>query len=422
MNVLWVTNGALPETNALTAKDLPQGGSWLVNMARALSQDRGMSLSIAFPVENATIPRRIEGRSVVYYPFQREATSRARRTHLAAATLRTVMLESNPDLVHIFGTESNLADEAIAVSRSLNIKTIVSIQGLVSYIAEHYFAGIPASVVERRTFRDRLRCDSLNQQRDKFVRRGALEQDLLRRADYVVGRTEWDHACLRLVSPGCQYRVCNETLRESFYASQWTLGEHECFRLFVSQGYYPLKGLHWLLRALPSVIERFPQTTVHVSGPDPLRGTASFSSLRMSSYARYLAELIERLALSDHVTFLGPLDEDGIRRELLSSHAFILPSSIENSSNSLGEALLLGVPSIASFVGGTPDFVEHGRDGFLYQADAFYMLSHYICRIFSDDVLATRLSQAARAKALQIYDAEANASRLRGIYREVANA
>jgi len=221
MNVLWVTNGALPETNALTAKDLPQGGSWLVNMARALSQEKGMSLSIAFSADNATIPRRIQGRSVVYYPFQREATSRARRTHLAAVTLRTAMLESNPDLVHIFGTESNLADEAIAVSRSLGIKTIVSIQGLVSYIAEHYFAGVLASVVERRTFRDRLRRDSLNQQRDKFVRRGLLEEDLLRRADYVVGRTEWDHACHRLVSPDCQYRVCNETLRESFYASQW---------------------------------------------------------------------------------------------------------------------------------------------------------------------------------------------------------
>ena len=63
-------------------------------------------------------------------------------------------------------------------------------------------------------------------------------------------------------------------------------------------------------------------------------------------------------------------------------------STIENSPNSVGEAMLLGCPVVSSCVGGVPDMLEHGREGFLYQASVPYMLAWYVKRVFGDDELA----------------------------------
>ena len=56
--------------------------------------------------------------------------------------------------------------------------------------------------------------------------------------------------------------------------------------------------------------------------------------------------------------------------EYLKAHVYILPSTIENSSNSLSEAMLLGVPSVASYVGGTPDLLRTSTGGLFISHDA----------------------------------------------------
>ena len=91
------------------------------------------------------------------------------------------------------------------------------------------------------------------------------------------------------------------------------------------------------------------------------------------------------------VFFTGPLDEEKICQRYLRSHVFVCPSSIENSPNSLGEAMILGVPCIASYVGGIPDMLKDREEGLLYQHNAPYMLAHHICEIFEDKMLACRL-------------------------------
>ena len=58
-------------------------------------------------------------------------------------------------------------------------------------------------------------------------------------------------------------------------------------------------------------------------------------------------------------------------------------SSIENSSNSVHEAVLVGCPVVASYVGGTDSFLSVGKNGYLYQHDAEYMLAYYIQKIFA---------------------------------------
>ena len=130
----------------------------------------------------------------------------------------------------------------------------------------------------------------------------------------------------------------------------------------------------------------------------------------------YLQKLIKKHSLSDKITFLGALNETQMRDRLLKSNVFLLCSSIENSSNSLGEAMILGVPCVSSDVGGIKSLINHNSEGFIYPFDEPYMIPYYIDKIFSDTGLANTLSKNARAHALITHSKENNCERLKEIY------
>ena len=96
---------------------------------------------------------------------------------------------------------------------------------------------------------------------------------------------------------------------------------------------------------------------------------------------------------------------------------FICPSSIENSPNSLGEAQLLGVPTIASYVGGVPDMINHGKTGLLYRFEEIEMLAECIRRIFTDTTLAMNLSENGIKAAKKRHHQKENLNRMIEIYQ-----
>ena len=143
--------------------------------------------------------------------------------------------------------------------------------------------------------------------------------------------------------------------------------------------------------------------------------------LLMTYYGKYIKKMIKKLNLERNVVFTGPLDEKKMCQRYLKSHVFVCPSSIENSPNSLGEAMILGVPSVASYVGGIPDMLKDKEEGFLYQHDSPYMLAQYFCEIFENQDLALKFSKNARERALKTHDRDENTRRLIEIYNEIVS-
>ena len=111
-----------------------------------------------------------------------------------------------------------------------------------------------------------------------------------------------------------------------------------------------------------------------------------------------------------------------MKRQYLSAHVALNPSSIENSSNAICEAMILGTPVVASFVGGTPDMVQDGVSGLLYPFDAPYLLADAVRQVFSSDELAAQLSSEAHKSAAARHDREQNLKGLLAIYRDLAAA
>ncbi len=324
-----------------------------------------------------------------------------------------------PDVIHVWGTEyaHTLSMVNAAQNAGLVDRLVVSIQGLCSVYAGHYAEGLPESVQKTVTFRDLIRWDNIRQQQKTFGRRGRLEIAALKKVRHVIGRTAWDQACTHQVQPDAAYHFCNETLRGMFYEGQWNYQSCKKHRIFASSCVYPVKGFHYLLKALAEVVRDYPDATLAVPG----RNYMTVSPLRRNGYQKYLADLTRHYGLEDKIEFLGSLDGEGMKRAYLEANVFVLPSTIENSPNSLGEAMLLGLPCVAADVGGVTTMMTHQKEGFVYPSSAPYLLAHHIGQVFALEEQAAAMGQAARAHARKTHDPQTNLQNLLEIYREIAN-
>jgi glycosyltransferase involved in cell wall biosynthesis len=250
--------------------------------------------------------------------------------------------------------------------------------------------------------------DNLFLAKRKFEKRGKSEKLLFRKITSVIGRTDWDHSHAKSLNPAINYFFCNESLRESFYSSsKWDVSNKNNFTIFLSQAGYPLKGLHKVIDALPLLVKKYRTLKVKVAGNfDIFKNKGLFTKLRIPGYGAYVNTLISKHHLEEHIEFIGVLNEKEMVQQYLSCHVFVCPSSIENSPNSVGEAQLLGVPTIASYVGGCPNMIEHGKSGLLYRFEEVEMLAYHIDRIFTDNKLCEHLSVNAINEASKRHDRE----------------
>ena len=281
------------------------------------------------------------------------------------------------------------------------------------------YSNLPIHAIYGNTLRNIIRKDNVNGLKKRFKDRGKREIEALKNTNHVIGRTTWDKACSNLINPEAKYHFCNETLREAFYKREWDINDCEKHSIFLSQGQYPIKGFHYVLEAMPLILKKFPEAKIYISGRDITKSDSLKDKLLMTYYGKYIKKLIKKFGLGNRIVFTGPLDEEKMLQRYLNSHVFVCPSSIENSPNSLGEAMLLGVPCVASYVGGIPDMLKDKEEGFLYQHDAPYMLAHYICEIFENKDLAMRFSKNAREHALKTHDRDENTRKLIEIYGEI---
>lgn len=419
MRILWVTNIVLPDiARKLNLGAVYSIGGWMVGMWNAMKKQKDVELAISFPLYETTDLTIGEVDGARVYGFAQSQRICLHYEESVERQLRQAMDDFQPDIVHIFGTEYM---HALAAVRAFGRpeRTVIGIQGMVSVYAKHFMAGVPDWVQRGRTFRDIAKGDNLIHQRQSFYERARFEIEAIEKVDHVIGRTDWDKACTEQINRQAHYHFCNETLRESFYEHRWELSQCEKHSIFVSQGSYPIKGFHYLLQAMPAILKEYPDAHVYVAGGDITKQDSWKDKLRQSSYGKYICQLIHDNGLQGHVTFTGFLDEQAMCERYYRSHVFVSPSSIENSPNSVGEAMLLGMPVVSSDVGGVKNMMTHGEEGFVYQEDAPYMLAHYVNRIFADDDLAQRLGAAAHVHAAKTHDRTVNGNRLFEIYQDI---
>ena len=415
MRVVWLCNVPLPQVSKELNQTVTPYGGWLVSVADELLKNNNQLL-ICFPMyTDVDVKGNID--NLFYYGYKANSHKQYQYNSNLDMKLQNCLINFSPEVIHVWGTEYPQSLSMVnAAFRAGYESTIVSIQGICTTYSEHYFNGVPEIVKKRFTLRDILRRDNLSIQYKKFCKQAEYELLTLKRAKHFIGRTEWDFACISQYATQGKYYFCNETLRSIFYQREWEYCRCEKYSIFVSQSSYPIKGFHLIVKALPEILRCFPNTNLYTTGLDP----RDLPWYKLTSYQKYLVELIKELKLDDYVHFCGILDENQMCERYLKSNVFVSASSIENSPNSVGEAMLLGMPIVASYVGGTMDMLKDKEEGYLYQADAIYMLAYYIKSVFNNPEKSIEIGKKARKHALQTHNIEKNMSDLIRIYEEVA--
>ncbi len=434
MRVLWICNIMLPVVAEYLGLEASNKEGWLTGLSNIIlknQKENDIELGVCFPVleDLAEFEKVLEasgtGAKVHAFGFYENVHRAEVYEERTEERLGEIIERFRPDVVHCFGTEY---PHTLAAVKAFNDKerTLIGIQGLCSIYAKYFRADLPDYVWRRITFRDRIKQDDLRRQHEKYVQRGVYEIEAVQRTGHITGRTSWDKKYTREWNPEVKYHFMNETLRSNFYEGYWKEEDCNRYSIFLSQGDYPIKGLHYMLRAMPDILQKYPKAEIYVAGNSIIKSAAESGiegvkgKLKLESYGKYILQLMKETGTFHKVHFLGRLDAEQMKQQYLKSHVFVCPSSIENSPNSVGEAMLLGVPTVCANVGGIADIFTDQMDGLLYPAGDVKRLAEAVKIMFAGGDRVKGYRESARQHAKSTHNAQRNYERLIEIYMEIA--
>ena len=404
MRVLWITNLPLHSMKKNDfEKSIITTQSWLTALKDEMINKAEIELGIATIMENPQSYKVQEG-NIVHYAIKSSLKSRLH--YPMPKTIKkewTKIIEDfNPDIIHYHGTEFSHGLTLHEIYP--NIPSVLSIQGLTTIIERHYYANIsPYELLKRKTLYN-LIFGGIPQKKKEFLKRGIYEREFIQSVKNVVGRTDWDKSFVKSLNPKVNYFHCEEAMRSDFFRVKWDIKEIKRYTIFTPASYNPIKGFHFLLEAVAILREKYPKIKLRVMGPNITKSSTIKEKLLQTDYALYLRDIIKKHDLGSNIEFLGPLSSNQIAREMKSSHTVVVPSAIENGCNVLAEAMLIGVPSVASSAGGMTTTLKHDMQGYSYNYTEIEMLAYYVSKIWSNDSIALRFSEAARKSSVDRYN------------------
>jgi glycosyltransferase involved in cell wall biosynthesis len=153
---------------------------------------------------------------------------------------------------------------------------------------------------------------------------------------------------------------------------------------------------------LPKIAAALPQVRFRVVGDGPLR------------------ETLEEMAVSHapNLEIVGPRYGEELSSEIASANAVVFPSvCFENAPLSILESFMHGKPVIASDIGGIPELVAHGKNGFLCPPGDASIMAREIVKVLESDSLRVELGRGALASFDAFYNAAAYSRNLADTYR-----
>lgn len=294
--------------------------------------------------------------------------------------------EYQPDIIHVFGCEWPFG----LIANKTEIPLVIHIQGS---IVPYYNALYPPKYNGYTLFKSAGL--NLKKQIHNFLQiyrdcsRMNMERKIWKSVQYYMGRTEWDYALTKVMNPEAQYFHVEEALRPIFVSTSnvWKYKNTEKIRIVSTGCSTYWKGIDVMLKTAHVLKDMGVDFEWNVAGS-------------MSDYIRKTVEKKEKLSFSKcGIDIMGFVGAEQLMELLTNSTMMVHTAYIENSPNSICEAQCLGVPIIATYVGGIPTLIHDGVDGELVQANDPWQLAYRIVSLSKDSEKMQRLSENARMTA-----------------------
>ncbi len=175
------------------------------------------------------------------------------------------------------------------------------------------------------------------------------------------------------------------------------------FIVLATRRFEPKNGMEYLVKSIPDTNE-----------------DVFFILLGDGSHQQELRQWIESRGLSHRVHMPGSVPNDEIIKYYQNSDISVLPSLKEAISISGLESMSCGTPVIGTDVGGIPELIDHGEDGWLVEPRSSKEIAEAIEHLRASPQLLDRMSKNARKKVVQTYSWDAIGERTIEIYQSVA--
>lgn len=386
------------------------GGGWIASLEQIVWGNKNIELGVAFNFPDNEF--KYENDSVTYYPIKAEKRSfisklfRKDNDENRVTRYKHIIDDFNPDLIHIFGSENKFG----LICKHTDIPVIIHMQGCTPPICNALFPTDMQQLhfIFKKGLSLRMRFMGLRSKK-VFRKRAEMEIETIQSCKYFMGRTEWDKSLIDLFNPNATYFHCEEALRDSFINSnkcwKYSNGKKKTIISVISRPWY--KGCDLILKTA-ALLKRFTDIDFEwkVYGIPETKFYESVYGIK---------------AKDVNVRPMGTASKEELVDALCSSSCYVHPSYIDNSPNSICEAQILGVPVLATNVGGISSIVNNGIDGILFPANAPYTTASLIKRVTRDKYLAETLSYNSIKKATERHNPSIIGNRLIEIYETIIN-
>ncbi|MFH8120407.1 MAG: glycosyltransferase family 4 protein [Candidatus Aenigmatarchaeota archaeon] len=195
------------------------------------------------------------------------------------------------------------------------------------------------------------------------------------------------------------------------------LGLEDSFTILFVGRIAPAKGLEFLIHAIKE-LKHLPLKALIV-GPFRYMFGENQKTGEISNYAKMLLELVDKLDLKEKIIFTGAIPRNDLPKYYSVADLFVLPSVYEAMPIVLLEAMACGKPLIGSNVGGIPELVKDGYNGFIFKPGDYKDLSNKIRVIFEDKDLRRNFGMRSRELAEKEFSWKIIAKKIYETYNEV---
>ena len=168
-----------------------------------------------------------------------------------------------------------------------------------------------------------------------------------------------------------------------------------------------MKNILGLIKAFALIVRQFPHAHLRIAGTPE------------AAYLDACKQQVEAYGLRDKVHFLGNISINEVQIELAKANCLLVPSFQENAPLTIAEAMAVGVPIVASNVGGIPEIIEDGKTGLLIDPGDIKSLSDAVSKILSDETLARSMGHAAKEAARKRFTVSLACEKTVQAYREI---
>lgn len=389
--ILWLSNCTFSE------EKIKATGTWIIAMGEALIKTGEVELyNISYGNTKTIIRNDCQGINQWIIPNVK-TNSKGLPPQYIIDFIKGVEQEVNPDVIHIWGTESYWG--MLSATNVFSKPVLLEIQGILSTCVSVFYGGLSNSelmgcvglkeiILPQRLFYFR---------KQEFIKRSRIEKFIISNSPRIAVQSDWVKAHIKLENENAILFNAGILLRKEFYVAEpWKRSKNNEVIIFTSSsGSNMYKGLHVLLRAIAVLKKTIPTIKLHIGG------RILFDKILQDGYSNWLVKEAKKLGIINNIEWLGSLTADEIIYQLQIASVFVVPSYVESYCLALAEAMIIGIPCVASYAGAMPELAEDKKSALFFPVGDYTTCASHIQQIVNDESIANHLSIKARASAFK---------------------